>query len=1835
MAKKKTTKDLISELESYQSGVATPEQIGLPDFGDDARGRELQEATMTYFANNPIAVTPKEQRLAEVIAAMDSGTGYRDDTTGAMSAGFGSSKYDVEYSPFVNLDEIRAENQSGGRRVLFGLFNGGVTAGATFVNSTLGLLNGLFNGVANIGGDPDTGFWEGFVNNKTSETMQDIMEWGKQVAPRYLTEEQKSDAYQKHWYYPSHIFSSNFLADFLDNFGFTVGSIGAGALVGKVANSAWHRKTADKFIKSIAKAAKGDKEADEFLKNVKKAIDEGRVQSINDARFQPELERLAKKIVWEDILTQTTTGALAAAGEGIAEGLMAKREFLDDFKAQAQQDYENRYDEIENEVLSSGNGDWVNTVNVYGRDVPFLTQEGQAEVGRRRQEESLAYAKRLQEADIEGDNIAANTLIMNLPILTANNVFMYARLLRGGWKRARSISGTAKKQGVKGGIDMANENGAVKIKGAFKPIREKATLPAWQKAAGVMVSEAGEELSQGVASTASKNMARDRISEYNDAGYDLDARRSMAGYIWDAAKEYLGDVKNWQEGFMGALTGALGIPGKRWNGGIKGAIRDAREEVSASKAAANKLNELVNSEAFQKRWTDFIRHLKYDNDMSAAMANDDEYTWRNASQKQLVSDVIAFAQAGRLNELVNLVDAMGDLSEKDAESIKAVADWAGDMEAPDIIKEVKNKANEVKDVIKEYKEVYDAINARSPQGISDEFMNELVFTSMNIREFEKRFINMLSEVLDGTSEHPGIRYTVLENAKPEEKEKYEEIFAGIERRLGHLNASGLSYDRNANQKEIVDALINSIKDVSRISAVKKAISQDKVLNEKFNHLINVAEDRQAYYKKLATLQQSDGQRKLLDNMETQEKIDKKLENKYNEKKANEYIQKLENANSPKEYLEAMIAINDPDIESMAVDKIENNPKLKKFRDDIQDASDFVGELKNEVQKRSGFSENPNTVTAMNELAKRIGEYNANDKINGEANSQNILDALNNYPDAPSVAAAVAQTLLDEAVLDNAETAKALEEMLREMLGNIIKSNAYGEIKSNPAKEEKDSQELTEEEKELDTVSDISNKINEATSLNDPTLSDILKNDFSKYPELSDSDKQRLSILARDKKQKLQKEDGMAVTEEKVKGHEQNTKTEEALPERMPETSAQHKVFVQRETQAARGMDDPIYDLNELSATGTVEVMKYNKDGVKATTEWLKNHNVQKVLDSGMIYELYDYYARQGKKLPIYLIANPHIAANNPFAVHTDSEYAKDFGYTRSNVLLALDIDELRKDKGAAAILKKFQGNNVFSEGDMLDIENSKYQVVGMLWNPTPDDLKKKPESEQAAYGTMRDMEWKTLEVPAMKSIYGKYSADLKKNPTAFGPDGKWYVADMSHGQARLYTTLNYITPGWNQLNNGENKNSDQKRLSESMKDYIKQGKDYQFLIRTKDRDVCTDPNMALPPAIDAPIGSLWMATRRADGSIAWTYITIARTGEVDFEAIKDTAIMSDIRAAMKTIFAPANPNASKEAHDNDFKNRLDACRDLENIFYLGSGNHIEIVFDGGSPVAYIGDANRNKPCRSQEEMLAAFKEKNYRFQVSTEMITSGINAFNKLKNAGILSSEMQSFTRAGSMIGVNFIDHSNPNGSVPIESGMSVSVGESIGKGVKEIAPGTVSDIRIGAEGYQLNPDGTVQEMSNGKSVTDGTIVAQAKAIAEVVNLLKTNQIDKYSGSRWVIDKEGQYTELYEQDVNGVKVHMHREGKNGAVMPVIYDDMWDRWLSQAEKKESQNANDIDAILKQKTEPKKEQVHEEPNRRRRKTRESLSSESLSKDDSSKTVQESEKKDKKDESRIDCG
>ncbi len=915
------TKEIHSILDSYQTGMAQPDEDVQIEVGGTALEQQAPE-------QEEIAQPSFYQRMRQGIRTNP--TVSEDYTEQALASGFGTSKYDTAYTPATDVEHNRALGQSWFAKVGTGLAKGGVTALSTLINTTAGTLWGVGSGLYELAADTN-GNGRSFmdtldagVNNWISEQTVKLQNWSEEFFPNYRTQEERADKYQKEWY--KHIYTGNFIGDsILKNFGFTIGAMGGGMAWSKLLSKAMSRRLAGNIMKGVVAAADGDEAATAELTRALEALKRGTVVGVDASKLSGNMLKAARQLNRAEARLQLYGATISAMGEGTVEGLMAKDEFLQEQNTRIEQQFADEYAAAEQTVLASGNPEFVRKrlyIQPDGSLEPrlVLTPRGEEERDRLRQEAADKYSDLTRFAEEQGERLASTTYLLNLPILTVSNVIQFGRLFSGGWKTNRANA-------VRGRMTINGDE----ITGAYRPKGSVwgRTILNSLKVAG---TESAEEMLQGVASSGTKEVARHRLSSFNDMGYDDEATHSVRSWFSDmysGGVEYLADPKNWQEGFLGALTGLFGIPGRKWHGGIPEALRDARDATRSSKEAADALNARVNSKEFQDLWRGYIRHLKFDNDMGRATAEDNQYAWHTANDAQLISDVMMFADAGRLDDLDQLVSHYGSILEaSDVQGIremlkgdgKAADDFVKNASDIDIAMRVKKQADKIKETIHEYKDMYDALSARAPMGASDEFLRELVFTAQQVKAFDRRFLQMLGETLTAidpfleaissvntetgealTEEESKQRYEALRN-------NYERIFAGT---LIPVNLP-------KNMQKSIDDSLNLLDETTK---------DDAELHTKITDMRKLADDRRNFYEKLRTLQEPKAQERFEEEAVTQERVDDAadeaaIQQETNEldtlDKVKESYFKIINAKERAQYADDLRRVED------------SNPSVKKF-----------------------------------------------------------------------------------------------------------------------------------------------------------------------------------------------------------------------------------------------------------------------------------------------------------------------------------------------------------------------------------------------------------------------------------------------------------------------------------------------------------------------------------------------------------------------------------------------------------------------------------------------------------------------------------------------------------------------------------------------------------------------------------------------------------------------------------------------------------------------------------------------------------------------------------------
>ena len=153
-----------------------------------------------------------------------------EPTPVTIGQGYGTSKYDkgiITIDEAQNIEAMRGEQQSATAQWLHGITKGGVLAGTTFLQGTLGTIYGLGDMIYNIGNKDESG-WETISriwDNDFNDGVEEINQYMEKILPNYKTMEEQN----RKWY--QNLGTVNFWADtVLKQLGFTVGSFYSGKI---------------------------------------------------------------------------------------------------------------------------------------------------------------------------------------------------------------------------------------------------------------------------------------------------------------------------------------------------------------------------------------------------------------------------------------------------------------------------------------------------------------------------------------------------------------------------------------------------------------------------------------------------------------------------------------------------------------------------------------------------------------------------------------------------------------------------------------------------------------------------------------------------------------------------------------------------------------------------------------------------------------------------------------------------------------------------------------------------------------------------------------------------------------------------------------------------------------------------------------------------------------------------------------------------------------------------------------------------------------------------------------------------------------------------------------------------------------------------------------------------------------------------------------------------------------------------------------------------------------------------------------------------------------------
>lgn len=579
----------------------------------------------------------------------------------------------------------------------------GLAKGVVLAGTTF--LNGTVGLVAGVGTAVTEGRWSGLWDNDFSRAMDSINKGAEEVLPNYYTQ----DELNQPWY--TNIFTANFWGDkFIKNIGFTVGAFYSGGIYSK-------------GLGAIMQAVKAGSKA-------------------------------------TSMVTSGVGSVISAVNEGSIEALNAANEFEEKYKTALDDEFRQRLEAIQAEYNANAGKELVRM----GGDSQGFYDPAYVKYKEAIERERNNYNQALAKLEEDKAKVGNATLLMNIPILTASNFYQFGKLYSRGFNTARRTA------------DIVGDVGKYEARGLSKTARAGRIL-------GGGLMEGKEEVEQQIATDVSQHYYATDVNNYYRSLQDPDAAQETLSWtksFGETLGRTLGEGSTWEQFFIGGLTGLMGMPKFRGirneDGKLQSPVvleenmfskwKELKQEADRNQAIATHMNERANSPEFKNYYQGLIRHNKYQNDMNDAALRDDEFDYKNAEHAQLISDISMFSNAGKLDDLMTLINSAYDTSDENLQSIidnttttinkdgKEVKvgpfiDKNGNpMGKEDMIAELTKQRDEILGTIDEYVKTRNKLDSETGQRFTDEQLDELTWMQTQLGNWAKRAGEMSGQVKD-------------------------------------------------------------------------------------------------------------------------------------------------------------------------------------------------------------------------------------------------------------------------------------------------------------------------------------------------------------------------------------------------------------------------------------------------------------------------------------------------------------------------------------------------------------------------------------------------------------------------------------------------------------------------------------------------------------------------------------------------------------------------------------------------------------------------------------------------------------------------------------------------------------------------------------------------------------------------------------------------------------------------------------------------------------------------------------------------------------------------------
>ena len=817
-----------------------------------------------------------------------------------------------------------------------------------------------------------------------------LMQTVNEISEQELPNYYSTQETEEPWY--ENVFTANFLGDkFIKNLGFTVGAFYSG----NVFSAALKATKIPQLMGTLAKAAK-----------------------------------FAKASEVPKMVLSGAGAAMSAVNEGRIEALNNSKQWFEDNKRVLDVEHLQRVQAIKDQY-----GDTA--------EASILIQD---EIG--------AYNEALGKLTEDRLKMGNMDLLFNIPILTASNLFQFAKLYANGFKSSRRAANILKRDGKFGAATTKLGATAAITRGAL--------------------SEGTEEITQGMASNIAGHYYTTDVNNFYKAKTDRKAEQETLDWAKSFAhgiNETVNDGSAWEEFAIGAITGALGMPSFRsiksesgslqspitLKGGAINEWREYKDKIKREQDIANYMNNRMQSPEFKNYYQGLIRHNKYQKDMDKATEDGDAFEFKNAEHAQLVSDILTFDNAGRLEELKGMIGEAFDTSDENLDAIvrntttidengKLVgpfADWAvkekdgsissnfGNEESKQkMISELTKNKDDIFKTIKQYQEIREKLDINTGQQLSDEQLEELTWMQSQLDNWSERAVSMSGEVKSAISDVLGNLDSLLRfnqqvrdfegQSHADLTDRYKQADKNVKAIEGAINTLNMVRGQDdkvlahtlATNPKFVDGLIKEINEVDEtvLSADEKAD-----ITTKLNDIVKLGNASKTYNAKLKEYLESPQKQ-----AEDHARADEQAAQQETKTKTNNLKDALKSATNLSEFKAALANQDELEFRDKVLKELEDegNELAKDYREttqyndevarainesdaDPQTKQDALQLLQDQFNNSENLKElaNPNSVYVNNENAFDEVSENAKESANrfleAQYELQKAMSKINN------------------------------------------------------------------------------------------------------------------------------------------------------------------------------------------------------------------------------------------------------------------------------------------------------------------------------------------------------------------------------------------------------------------------------------------------------------------------------------------------------------------------------------------------------------------------------------------------------------------------------------------------------------------------------------------------------------------------------------------------------------------------------------------------------------------------------------------------------------------------